>query len=164
MGNSYIQFSSSHIHEHFILFGVLSHLSPRLLQLPPWLHSNQPHNSSRMSQSTSPDSPCFPLHTLPPEATWIQNHTKPCPWQSELHVDPLGAPMVHLHRSTTQSASLPSHHWPQGMPLPLTHTVAANPGAFYLPLAAVCPEASCLFHNCLLLLKSWQDFANSVAV
>lgn len=89
---------------------------------------------------------------------------KSCPRQPELRRDPLGTPMVHLHRSTHQLALLPSQLWPKGMPLTLTRTRAADPGAFHLPLAAVCPQASCLFPNCLLLLESWQDFANSVAL
>lgn len=81
-------------------------------------------------------------------------------WQPQLCRDPLSSPTVHVHSSTHQPALLPSHHWPQG--IPLTFTLAADPGALYLPLAAVCPKAPCLFHNCLLLLESWQDLSNSV--
>lgn len=138
-----------------------SHLLPRLLQLPLWSHSNQPRISSGTPQcalpSTSPDSPLFSPSYTPSwgRSDWIWN----CAHGGR------SCERIHSHRSTHQPARRPSHQWPPGMPLTLSPTLAADPGAFsYLPLAAVCPWAPCLFHNCLLLLQSWQDFANSVAL
>lgn len=145
-----------------------SHLLPRLLQLPLWSHSNQPRISSGTPQcalpSTSPDSPLFSPSYTPSwsRSDWIWNcahggqsckriHSAHGQFtHTGLHTNPLGFPVT-------------SGHWACHLrSLPLWLQIQGLSCIFHLLQFAL--ERPVYFITCLLLLQSWQDFANSVAL